>query len=107
MRKKVIVQDILLERVGTFDKDLCGNGNGYTGAVVFRATEALLNYMEAQYLLTRDLNSGKIMEYWKLIREAAGFEGTAVNPTTMIDATEMDKECFGLGSLYCWNFVTG
>lgn len=87
-----------IRKGGTFDKDLCGNGNGYTGAVVFRATEALLNYMEAQYLLTRDLNSGKIMEYWKLIREAAGFEGTAVNPTTMIDATEMDKEVLDLGA---------
>ena len=87
-----------IRKGGTFDKDLCGNGNGYTGAVVFRATEALLNYMEAQYLLTRDLNSGKIMEYWKLIREAAGFEGTAVNPTTMIDATEMDKEVLDWGA---------
>ena len=60
-----------IRKGGTFDKDLCGNGNGYTGAVVFQATEVLLNYMEAQYLLTRDLNSGKIMEYWKLIQRSS------------------------------------
>lgn len=87
-----------IRKGGTFDKALCGNGNGYTGAIVFRATEALLNYMEAQYLLTKNLTSGKILEYWKLIREAAGFEGAAADPNTMIGATEMDKEKLDWGA---------
>lgn len=87
-----------IRKGGTFDKDLCGNGNGYTGAVVFRATEALLNYMEAEYLLTKNLASGKILEYWKLVREAAGFSDAAADPYTMINATEMDKETLDWGA---------
>ena len=41
-----------LRKGGTFDKELCENMLAYNGAISFRATEALLNYMEAQYLLT-------------------------------------------------------
>lgn len=64
-----------LRKGGTFDKALAGNHKGYTASIVFRATEAFLNYIEAQYMLTGSISSGKILEYWKLIREKAGFEG--------------------------------
>lgn len=81
-----------LRKGGTFDRALCVNGGGSTAAVVFRATEALLNYMEAEYELTHNVNSGKILEYWKTVRECAGFTGAAADPMTTIGATDMAKE---------------
>ncbi|MBU3814766.1 MAG: RagB/SusD family nutrient uptake outer membrane protein [Candidatus Bacteroides intestinipullorum] len=81
-----------LRKGGTFDKALCENYLAYNGAISFRATEALLNYMGAQYLLTHDINSGHILEYWKTVRTAAGFTGNAVDPTVTIEATDMARE---------------
>lgn len=75
----------------TFDRALTANGGSYNVCVVFRATEALLNYMEAEYMLTKSL-SGKVLEYWEDVRRAAGFTGEAVNPMTTINATDMSKE---------------
>jgi len=75
----------------TFDRALTANGGSYNVCVIFRATEALLNYMEAEYMLTHSL-SGKILEYWKDVRRAAGFTGEAVDPLTTINATDMSKE---------------
>ena len=46
-----------IRKGGTFDKKLCGNGTGYTGSIVFRATEAFLNYMEAEYQFTKNIAS--------------------------------------------------
>ncbi|MDL2245041.1 RagB/SusD family nutrient uptake outer membrane protein, partial [Parabacteroides sp. OttesenSCG-928-J18] len=76
----------------------CGNWKGYTAAISFRATEALLNYMEAQYLLSKNVSSGKILEYWRAIREAAGFAGNAVDPLVTIAATDMTKETLDWGA---------
>ena len=86
-----------IRKGGTFDKANTGNGNCYNAAEIFRATEALLNYMEAEYMLTNSL-SGKVLEYWKDVRKAAGFTGDAVNPQVTIDATEMSKETADWGS---------
>lgn len=66
-----------------------GEGNvGSTGAIVFRATEAYLNYIEASYLKLGTIN-GKASAYWSSIRERAG-----VNPDYMAtaDATDMTIE---------------
>ncbi len=87
-----------LRKGGTFDRKLCENGLSYNGCIVFRATEALLNYMEAQYELTGDLNSGHILDYWKIIRRAAGFQVNAVDPQVTIDATVMSNEKGDWGS---------
>ena len=75
----------------TFDRALTANGGSYNVCVVFRATEALLNYMEAEYMLTKSL-SGKVLEYWE------GFTGEAVNPQTTINATDMSKEALDWGA---------
>ncbi|MDO4165058.1 MAG: RagB/SusD family nutrient uptake outer membrane protein [Bacteroides sp.] len=87
-----------IRKGGTFDKDLCGNGTCTNGSITFRATEALLNYMEAEYELTGSLSSGKILTYWQAIRTAAGFTGDAINPQTTIDATVMANEALDWGS---------
>lgn len=81
-----------LRKGGSFDKALCENGLSYNGGICFRATEALLNYMEAKYELTQNINDGHILEYWKAIRTAAGFKGEAINPLITINATDMNKE---------------
>lgn len=82
----------------THDRSLTANGGSYNVCVVFRATEALLNYIEAEYMLTGNINSGKIMEYWKKVREAAGFTGDALDPTVTIAATDMSKETLDWGA---------
>ena len=87
-----------LRKGGTFDRKLCENGLSYNGCIVFRATEALLNYMEAQYELTGNLYSGHILEYWKAVRKAAGFHGNAINPEVTINATVMTNEKGDWGS---------
>lgn len=81
----------------TFDRALTANGGSYNVCVVFRATEALLNYMEAEYMLTKSL-SGKVLEYWEDVRRAAGFTGEALNPQTTINATDMSKETLDWGA---------
>ncbi len=81
-----------IRKGGTFDRQLCGNGKSYNACEIFRATEALLNYMEAEYMLTKSLNSGKILEYWQIVRQKAGFAGTAIDPNVTINATDMSKE---------------
>ena len=87
-----------IRKGGTFDKALTANGGSENALAVFRVTEALLNYIEAQYMLTKDINSGKILEYWRLIREKAGFTGTAQDPTLTIAATNMSKEILDWGA---------
>ena len=81
-----------IRKGGMFDKSVAGNGDNYNACAVFRATEALLNYMEAEYMLTKNINGGKILEYWRAVRQAAGFTGEAVNPEVTIHATDMSKE---------------
>lgn len=87
-----------LRKGGTFDRALCNNNESYNGAISFRATEALLNYMEAEYQLTNDINSGRILEYWKAIRTAAGFADDAIDPMITIAATDIAKEKSDWGS---------
>lgn len=81
----------------TFDRALTANGGSYNSCIIFRASEALLNYIEAEYMLTHNL-SGKVLEYWQDIRRAAGFTGDAINPQTTIDATDMSKETLDWGA---------
>ena len=71
-----------------YDAAQCANGAGYTGAIVFRATEAYLNYMEACYEKNGSLD-GKASSYWMAIRNRAG-----VDPDYQktIAATQMNME---------------
>lgn len=75
----------------THDRLLAANGGGYNACVVFRATEALLNFIEADYMLKGQL-SAKATDYWKSVRRAAGFKGDALLPQTTIDATDISRE---------------
>ncbi len=97
-----------IRKGGTFDKALCQNQYGYTASITFRATEALLNYMEAEYMLTKNLSAGKIISYWKEVRKAAGFTGEGADPEQTVQATDMSKETAGLvsGTAYDWGAFT-
>lgn len=74
-----------------YDQAQCGNGQGYTGAIVFRAVEAYLNYMEAYYERFGTLDA-TAQSYWKQIRNRAGVDPD-FNKT--IAATDMSKEALG------------
>lgn len=86
-----------LRKGGTFDRKQCEKDKSANAACSFRAREALLNYMEAEYMLTHSL-SGKVLEYWKIIRGKAGFTGAAIDPNTTIAATVMEKEKLDWGA---------
>ena len=98
-----------IRKGGTFNQNLAENQAGYTASITFRATEALLNYIEAQYMLDHHLNA-KSISYWKAIREAAGFTGEAADPQTTIAATDMAQELKGYtdgsGTQYDWGAFT-
>lgn len=81
-----------LRKGGTFDRKQCQKDKSANASCAFRAREALLNYMEAEYELTKNVNSGKILSYWKTVRECAGFTGSAADPMTTINATDMSRE---------------
>lgn len=94
-----------LRKGGTFDRKQCEKNKSNNAACSFRAREALLNYMEAQYMLTHSL-SGKVLEYWKIIREKAGFKGAATDPNTTIAATDMSKETLDWGAYSAGKLLT-
>ena len=64
-------------------------GQGVTGAPIFRAVEAYLNYIEADYLRNGSLNSTSD-SYWETIRTRAGFELNTVEVS--IQNTDLSKE---------------
>ncbi|GAB3716444.1 RagB/SusD family nutrient uptake outer membrane protein [Spirosoma flavus] len=61
---------------------------GFTGSIVFRATEAYLNYMEAVVEKTGNLDGTAIL-YWQQIRERAGVDK---DYQKTIAATDLSKE---------------
>lgn len=73
---------------GTFYQKYCVNVANYTGAVIYRATEALLNYIEACYEKNGSLD-GTAQNYWRKLRERSHVD-TDYNKT--IAATNMEKE---------------
>lgn len=84
-----------------YDADHCANGGGYTGAIVFRATEAYLNYIEASYELNGSID-GKASSYWRAIRNRAGvdpdFQKTISNTQMSIEA-QNDWGAYSAGQL--------
>lgn len=77
-----------LRKGNNYDQKYCTNVMNYTGALIFRGTEALLNYMEACYEKTGGLD-GTAREYWTKIRMRSHVD-TDFSKT--IAATDMSKE---------------
>lgn len=82
-----------MRKGANFDKtqNIGGKPLGVQGCIIFRGTEALLNYIEAQYMLNGNIN-GTSDKYWKKIRARAKVDPD-YNKT--IAATDMDKEAVG------------
>lgn len=70
------------------------NGGGFTGSIVFRATEAYLNYIEACYEKTNSLDN-KATGYWQAIRTRAKVNS---DYNVTIASTDMQKEKNDLGA---------
>ena len=77
-----------LRKGGAFDQKFYSNSHGYTASVGYRATEALLNYMEASYERNGTLD-GTASEYWRIIRRRACVDEDFQKTITM---TDMSKE---------------
>lgn len=77
-----------LRKGGSFDQANYLNMNSYSASICYRATEALLNYMEACYEKNHSLdNSAK--EYWQIIRKRANVD---IDFEKTISKTNMSKE---------------
>ena len=61
---------------------------GYTASIAYRATEALLNYMEASYEKNGTLD-GAATEYWKIIRRRSHVDEDFQKTIAL---TDMSKE---------------
>lgn len=74
---------------------------GSTGSIVFRATEAYLNYIEASYM-KEGLVNAKATQYWQAIRNRAGvnpdFRRT-INATNMSEEAKNDLAAYSHGAL--------
>lgn len=77
-----------LRKGASYDGAQCDNGKGYTGSIIFRATEAYLNYIEACYEKNGTLDADATA-YWKAIRVRGGVDADF---SKTIAATDMSKE---------------
>lgn len=77
-----------LRKGGAFDSKYCIQNKGYTGIILYRSAEALLNYMEASYEKNGTLDA-TATEYWTTLRARAGITGSI---DVTIAATDMEKE---------------
>ena len=88
----------------SFDWQQNSFGDGYseTAQIVFRGTEALLNYMEAQCMRDNGALDATSRSYWQKIRERAGvdtdFQKT-ISATNMSEEAKGDWGAYSQGSL--------
>ncbi|WP_172914804.1 RagB/SusD family nutrient uptake outer membrane protein [Capnocytophaga canis] len=87
-RKAVTGYNVKKGVYGKGGKYLVGANPTETGCIVFRATEAYLNYIEASYERTGSLN-GKATSYWQKLRSRAGLPE---DPNVTIAATDLSQE---------------
>lgn len=74
---------------------------GTTGSIIFRATEAYLNYIEASYLKNKSINS-KAADYWRMIRTRAGVNpdfNITINATNMSEEAKRDLGAYSAGEV--------
>lgn len=72
-----------------------------TGAIVFRAAEAYLNYIEASYLLSGSIDS-KAAAYWRMIRNRAGVDedfNKTIQATVIGEEAKRDLAAHSSGAL--------
>ena len=90
-----------LRKGGSLNRKHYANGGGYTASITFRSVEALLNYIEASYLLNGTIDA-TAAEYWSLIRQRAGVDpdfNKTISLTDMSKEAENDWGAFTAGSV--------
>lgn len=75
-------------RKGWIDNDVAYNSPFPLALTIFRAAEAYLNYMEADYVKNKTLDANSV-KYWKALRARAGIDE---NYQATIDHTDLTKE---------------
>mgnify|MGYP002960189417 CR=1 FL=1 len=90
-----------LRKGGSFDQIHCMQSKGFTGCPIFRAAEALLNYMEASYEANGTVDA-TAAEYWKILRNRAGVSADFEKTIAM---TDMQKEKANDWGAYSANVV--
>ena len=84
-----------------WEQNSFGDGKSETAQIVFRGTEALLNYIEAQYMRDGNLDATS-QNYWRAIRSRAGvdtdFQKT-INATNMSEEAKGDWGAYSKGTL--------
>lgn len=88
----------------SFDWEQNSFGDGYseTAQIVFRGTEALLNYMEAQCMRDNGALDATSQSYWRAIRTRAGVDTDyqkTINATNMSEEAKGDWGAYSQGSL--------
>ncbi|GAB3654606.1 RagB/SusD family nutrient uptake outer membrane protein [Echinicola sediminis] len=84
-----------------YDGEHYDNGQGFTGSIVFRASEAYLNYIEACYEKNNSLDS-KADSYWKSLRNRAGVDpdyNKAIASTDLNEEAKGDWGAYSAGNL--------
>lgn len=83
-----------LHKGGSFNRKHYANGGGFTAAVCFRATEALLNYMEASYVKKAMLDDSA-REYWTIIRNRAHVDADFDRTISLTDVSKESENDWG------------
>ena len=88
-----------------YDPDnLTAGVNDDSGYIIFRASEAYLNYIEASYLLDGTLTADA-KTYWEKLRVRAGIKAGTLDVT--LNATDMSKEADVNRASYDWAAFSG
>lgn len=90
-----------LHKGGALSVKHYGNNGGYTGAVLFRAAEALLNYMEASYELSGTVDA-TADSYWRALRRRAKVDedwSKTIAATDMAEEAEFDWGAYSGGKV--------
>lgn len=83
-----------LRKGGPFHQKYYSNSKGYTASIAYRATEALLNYMEASYEKNNALDA-TATEYWKIIRRRSHVDEDFQKTISLTDMTKEAENDWG------------
>lgn len=83
-----------IRKGGPFHQKYYSNSKGYTASIAYRATEALLNYMEASYERNGTLD-GTATEYWKIIRRRSHVDEDFQKTIALTDMGKEAKNDWG------------
>ena len=84
--------------------NLTAGVNDDSGYIIFRASEAYLNYIESSYLLSGSLTA-EAKAYWEKLRVRAGIDANTLETT--LNATDMSKEADVKRDSYDWAAFSG